>query len=66
MHGMPLAMNMKLNDAESYPGWEWLKEIPTLSPRQVRSKPFDSTREIVCLVFFTWYAVVVSGMASLG
>lgn len=35
MHGMPLAMNMKLNDAESYPGWEWLKEIPTLSPRQI-------------------------------
>jgi hypothetical protein len=52
MHGMPLAMNMKLNDAESYPGWEWLKEIPTLSPRQVRSKPFDTPREIVCLVFF--------------
>lgn len=35
MHGMPLALVMKLNKAETYPGWEWLKDIPTLSAKQI-------------------------------
>mmetsp|Transcript_15197 Transcript_15197/g.26853 ORF Transcript_15197/g.26853 Transcript_15197/m.26853 type:complete len:390 (-) Transcript_15197:2542-3711(-) len=35
MHGMPVGMLLGLSDPAKLPGFEWLKDVPTLKPEQI-------------------------------